>query len=283
MKIALKKTTAVILFSALSFSILRFLQLFFCVESSSGFFKSGYEAAATELSVVIFIFMLLAIIFGACERRVPREYPKTTLSLSIGYLLLGSFITADLIFLPKLLPTPIFLNILFYLLCVLSAGFLILKGFSFFFEIAFASKLSSDIFSIIIFGYWAMRTLLCFTLYTGTATLSENVFFILGFLSVMFLSIHIVFLINGYNTVKSQKLLLPLFIFAILSSVCCCVAQFSIIIIGKGYILHELSINHFTFLGVLIFLFILYFNMYNENNLKEKTKKHKKLPEIFKH
>lgn len=283
MKIALKKTTAVLLSSALCFSILRFLQLFFCVDSASGFFKKGYENIATELSIVIFVFMLLAVIFSSFGRRVPREYPKATLSLSIGYLLLGGFILADLFFLPKFLTTPLFLNIIFYLLCILSAFFLILKGINFFYEISFTKKLASDFFAIIIFTYWALRTLLCFTFYTGTATLSETVFFIIGFLSVMFLSLQIAFFINGYNTVKAQKLLLPLLIFSILSSVCCCVAQFALLIIGKGSVLHELSLNHFTFLGVTIFLFILYFNMYSESNLKEKTKKHKKTPEIFKH
>lgn len=283
MKLTLKKTSAILICSAFCFSILRFLQLFFCIESSSGFFKSGYKAAATELSVVIFIFMFLAVVFGRFERKVPREYPKTTLSLSIGYLLLGVFFLADLIFLPSLIKTPLFINIIFFFICALSAGFLILKGLAFFFEIPFVQKLPSDIFSVFIFAFWALRSLLCFTIYTGMATLSENVFFILGYLSVMFLSLQIVFFINGYNTVRTQKLLLPLLIFAILSSVCCCVAQLFIIIIGKGYLLHELSINHFTFLGVLIFLFILYFNMYSEKNLKEKTRKHKKLPEIFKH
>ena len=283
MKIPFKKTSALLLFSALCFSILRFLQLFFCVDSSSGFFKTGYSAAATEISIVIFIFMLFSIIFGCFEKKVPKSYPKTTLSLAIGYLLLGLFLIADIIFFPNSIPYPLWQKIILYFVGFLSVIIFFLLGVSRFITIPNFENLPFDLFCLAPFVYWILRTFIYFSFYTSIATLSENVFFIIGFLSVMFLLLYLVFQINSHEQVKTQKGLLPLFIFAILSSVNCSVAQMAFVIMNRRFLLHELSVNNFTFFGILIFLIILYFNMFSEDNLKERVRKHKKKFELYKH
>lgn len=283
MKIALKKTTALILFSALCFSIMRFLQLFFCIDTTSGFFKKGYIETATEISIVIFIFMLFSIIFGCFEKRVPKEYPKNTPSLAVGYLLLSGFLIADIIFFPTGIPFPLWEKIVLYFSGFLSVILFLILGVSHFVKIPSFENLPFDLFPLAPFVFWIIRTFIYFSFYTSIAVLSESVFFIVGFLSVMFLLLYLVFLVNSHEQVKTQKGLLPLFIFAILSSVNCSVAQMAFVFSGKRFLLHELSINNFTFFGILIFLIILYFNMFREENLKEKVKKHKKTTEIFKH
>lgn len=283
MKIELKKTSILLLFSALCFAVLRFLQLFFCVDSTSGFFKVGYAAEATEISIVIFIFLLFVIIFSGFEKMVPKSYPKTSLSLAIGYLLLSGFLIADVIFLPSEIPYPVFGKILLSFSGFLSVALFLVLGISHFVKIPYFEKLPFDLFSLAPLFYWILKTFIYFSFYTSIATLSENVFFIIGFLSVMFLILYLVFLVNSHEPVRTQKGLLPLFVFAILSAVNCSVAQLALVVMGRRFLLHEFSINNFTFFGILIFLVILYFNMFSEDNLKEKVRKHKKTFEIFKH
>lgn len=283
MKIALKKTSALLLFASLSFSILRFLQLFFCIDASSGFFKVGYQADGSEISIVIFIFTLLLIIFGCFEKKVPKSYPKTTLSLAIGYLLLAGFLIADIVFFPTAIPFPLWEKILLYFTGFLSIIFFIILGVSYFVKIPAIENVPFDSLCLAPFLYWIIRTFIYFSFYTSIAVLSENVFFIVGFLSVMFFLLYLVFLVNSHEQVRTQNGILPLLIFALLSSVNCSVAQMAFLVINRRFLLHELNINHFTFFGILIFLIILYFNLFDENNTKEKVKKHKKTFEIFKH
>lgn len=284
MKIPVKKNTAVCFCAAACFTVLRILQIFFCTDPVSGFFKSGYSDFGTELSVVIFIFLFFSFIFSFTEKKVPRAFPENSLSLSIGSLLLGGFLIADLIFLPKTYSAPVWQTIFFYLTGIITVLLLIFSGFSFFSSSAFfkETKLSPSV-AVIPLIFFIIRTIICFSFYTELAILSETVFTVCAMLCLLFFLLYIAFFTNDFEPVKTANRLLPLFTLSILCCVNASLPQLILYVAGFKHSIHNLNINNFTFLGILIYLLILYFNMFGEENMKQRVKKHVKENSIFKH
>ncbi len=284
MRLPIKKVSLVVLSSAFCFTVLRLLQLFFCIDSKTGFFKTGLSLRGTELSIIIFVFLLFSILFSLTEKRVPKEFPKTNLSLAVGYILLALFFIFDLIFFPGFFPTSVFQLVLFYFSGFLTILLLLILGVSYFTEIPFIKDLSwNPMYSIIPIVFWIIRMVICFSSYTEMAVLSENVFLIIGMLSLLFLLLYFAFMINEFEPLKAARRMLPLFILALLSSLNCSLPIIIMKVTPFKNRLHSFTINHITFLGITIFLAILYFNMFSSKNLKERTRKHKKEIELFKH
>lgn len=284
MKLPIKKVSLVAFSSAFCFTVLRILQLFFCIDSKTGFFKTGLSLRGTELSLVIFIFLFFSVLFSLTEKRVPKEFPKTTLSLAIGYILLGLFLIVDLIFLASFFPATVLQLILLYFSGFLTVLLILYLGLSFFFEIPFLKDIPKNpMYFIIPIVFWIIRTVICFSSYTEMAVLSENVFLIIGMLSILFILLYFCFMINNVEPLKAARRMLPLFVFALLSSLNCSLPSVILKLTPFKNRLHSFTINHITFSGIFIFLLILYFNLFDNKNLKERVQKHKKEIDLFKH
>ncbi len=284
MNLPIKKTNFVVFFSGLCFIVLRALQLFFCIDSRSGFFKKNLASMGTELSVLIFVFLAFSVLFSLSEKKVPKGFPKTSLSLCVSYIILSVFLILDLIFLPSTFPSQIIQLVIYYFSGILSVLLLLYLGVSYLFDIPFLKeiKLNPLVFLVTVV-FWIIRTVICFSSYTEMAVLSENVFLIIAFLSVLFLLLYFAFLICDVTPLKAARRMLPLYILALLSSSTFALPPLLIKIAGFSERLHSLNINHITFLGVFVFLLVLYFNMFSEENLKDKPQKRVKEKEIFKH
>ncbi len=284
MKPAVKKTSIVCLSAAICFAVLRFIQIFFCTDAVSGFFKKGYSALGTEISVVIAVLLFFCFLFGFTEKKVPKKFPQNTLSICIASAILGIFLIADLIFLPKTFSPPMWQNILFYFSGLITIFLLFIPALSLFFDFPFLKEISNTpIIAVLPLVFWMIRTFICFSFYTEVAILSETVFTIFSMISISFLLLYIAFFVNDFESVKTSKRFLPIFMASILCCVNSSVPQILLAAFGFKDSLHNLNINHFTFFGILIYLLVLYFNIFAEDNMKQKIKKHAKEPSIFKH
>ncbi len=284
MKIPVKKNSVICLCAALCFTVLRILQILFCTDAVTGFFKSGYADLGTEISIVIFVFLLFSFIFSFTEKKVPKNFPKNSLSLSIGSILLSGFIIADLIFLPETYSAPVWQTVFFYLTGIITVLLLLFSGLSFFNLSQFFNQTKiSPVFSVVPLIFIIVRTIICFSFYTELAILSETVFLFSAIICLLFLLLYISFLVNGIEPVKTPNRLLPLFTISILCCLNASLPQLILYLFGFKESIHDLNINNFTFFGVLIYLIILYFNLFNDENMKERVKKHAKEASIFKH
>ncbi len=284
MKIPVKKTSAICACAALSFTVLRFLQIFFCTDAVSGFFKSGYEDLGSELSIIIFVFIFLSFVFSFFEKKVPKAFPKNSFSLSIGSAILSGFLIADLILLPKTFSPPSWQTLIFLITGAITVFLLIFSAISYFLNFPIFKVIHlSPMFSVVPLVFFIIRSIICFAFYTELAVVSETLFNICAILCILFLLLYIAFLNNGIEPVKTSKRLLPLFVLAILSCVNISVPQFFLFVFGFENTVHDFSVNNFTFLGILIYLVVLYFNLFDEKNMKKRTKKHAKENQIFKH
>ncbi len=281
MKIPVKKNTAVTFCAAICFVVLRVLQIFFCIDPITGFFKKGYSDFGTELSIVIFILLFFAFVFSFTEKKVPKAFPENSISLSVGSLLLSGFIAADLIFLPKTFSAPIWQTVFFYFTGIITILLLLYSALSYFGF--FKETKVSTYFSIVPLVFFIIRTIICFSFYTELAILSETVFTICAMLCLLFLLLYLSFLTNEIEQVKTANKLLSLFTVTILSFVNASVPHLILFVTGFKSSVHNLNISNFTFFGVLIYLIILYFNIFKDENMKKRVKKHVKESSIFKH
>lgn len=282
MKIPFKKISVLTACTALCFALLRFLQLFFCVEQKTGFFKEGYAGVGTELSIVIFIFALTCAVFAFSEKKVPVKIPENSLTLSVGFIILSMFLIADLCFFPATFSAKVWQAALYLVTGVISALILLFTGASYFIKIDFLSFLGfknghlAPVTAIIPLIFWIIRTIIFFSFYTEIAVISDLVFEIIAQLSVMLFLLYIAFFKNEIDPVKTKKRILPLLVIAFLTCICCSLPQITLKLTGFGERLHTFNINNVSMLGIVIFLVIFYFGVFAENNLKDKTRKHVK-------
>ena len=284
MKIPVKKTSLVCASATFCFAVLRILQILFCTDAVSGFFKKGYTDLGSKLSVIIFIFIFISFLFSFTEKKVPMAFPKNSLSLSIGSVLLSFFLMADLIFLPKTFFPPFWQTSVFLFSGIITVLLLLFSAVSYFWDAAIFKKINlSPIFSVFPLIFFIIRTIICFAFYTELAILSETVFTICAMLIILFLALYIAFLTNEFEPVKTSKRLLPLFVLSLLCCINISVPQLILYAVGFKDRIHTLNINNFTFFGIFIYLLILYYNLFDEKNMKKRVKKHARENQIFKH
>ncbi len=282
MIIPFKKTAILSLAATVCFTLLRILQIFFCGDPETGFFKTGYEKIGTEFSIVIFAFLLISFVFAFFEQKTAAEYPKTSFLLAIGYFLATSLIIFDLIFFPTQFSLGIPQSILFFVFGVATAAVSLLEAVNYFYPLDFLSAIreksgnSFPLFSVAALIYWILRTVFFFAFYTEMAVISDHVFDIIALLCVLIFLLHVAYLSNNVQSVKAKRWLLPLWVLSFLSCVCSSLPHILLFIFGQGERLHSFNSNHITVFGVAIFLGIFYFAAFNEFNLRERVKKHKK-------
>lgn len=282
MKIPFKKAFILSVSSAACFLLMRILQLVFCVEAKTGFFKAGFIGIGTELSVVIFVITLICTVFSFLEKKAPAKFPETSLPLAVGYLVLGAGVILDLIFFPATFSAMLFQKIIYLVFGTVSAATLILAGITYFFKFKVFNFSSEDLtqyreFALpVMLVFWILRVIIFFSFYTEVAVISDLVFEILALLSVMVLLLYLSFFINRVENVKTEKRLLPLIILAFLTNLCASLPKVLVFVFGYGEKLHSLNINNITSLFVCAFLGLFYFYVFKEENLKEKTRRHTK-------
>lgn len=282
MKIPFKKAFILTCCSAVCFLLVRILQLLFCVETKTGFFKAGYIVIGTELSIVVFSFIFLCFLFSFLEKKVPSAYPKTTLPLAIGYFVVALFVVFDLIFFPNTFSAPKIQKIIYLIFGIVTVATFLISGITYFFKFKILKFSSESLVSYreitvpVILLFWIIRTIIFFTFYTEVAVISDLVFEILSQLSVMVLLLYFSFFINKVENVRTEKLMLPLFVLSFLTSLCASLPKLCIFLFGFKEKLHSFNINNVTTFGICSFLCLLYFYLFGEDNLKEKTKRHVK-------
>lgn len=282
MKIPLKKISILTFCSIICFTFLRILQLLFCVEPVSGFFKTGYKTIGTEISIAIFLFTVICFVYSFFEKKAPVEFPKKNISMSIAFLGIAIFLIADLYFFPLSFTSPVWQTAVFYAFGIISIFLLIFAGLEGLAERGpFKNTKIRSIkmkpgYSIAFLIFWIIRTIMFFSFYTEIAVISDLVFEIFGFVSVLILLLYMVFFVNDVEPVKTRRRILPLFVFSMLSLSCSGLPQIILFVTGNSEKLHNFGINTITFFGILIFLVVVYFNLFKANNLKPKTKKHLK-------
>lgn len=243
--------------------LLRTLQLFFTVETETGFFKSEYKTVGFYLLVIIIAACAsLAIICFTGHRR-PEHPPETNIFLALSSILAALGVAAG-VYDTRLtgVVTP-WQSVLLTLTGVMAAVYFILFAIS-----GFAKIKLSPLLSVLPPLYFIMKTISSFTAISSLALISDNIL-ILSSLCVM-----LIFFINFgklYNGIDTEQNFRKLMASGLVSAVLCFTQGIPHIIINlvtdNGY-LHTSNAANFSVLSFGIFIAVFTFSHFSANNIK---------------
>lgn len=280
MKIPFKKISVLTLCFAVCSALLRFLQLVFCIDPLTGFFKKGYSFFGTELGVAIFVFILFAFLFSFSASKLPKSAPEKTVSLAIGYLILAIGIIFDIIFCPTRQVVASWQNALFIFLGILCVIYFVFEFLLKFFHFSFLEKYNiknntlPPLFCIIPVLFYIIKTIIYFSFYTEIAIISDIVFEIFAMICVIFFFLFFARFQNGVHIIKTQKRLISVCVVTFISTLLSGLPKTALFVFGFSKYMHSFSINNISSLCVCAFVAIYYFNVFKNENLKAKAKKH---------
>ncbi len=246
---------------ALANMVLRFLQLYFTIDSRTGFFIENSKTYGEIILVVILIFTAILGVFSFLGFNKPENPPRKSLSLSISALILSVFVFAEMVFIQAAPFVVAWQSTVLKLSATVLTIYLVVFAASYLVNI----KLP-EIATIIPSVYFIFRTLKDFTAISKLAMISDNVVLITTYCIVLLFFINFAKL---YNSTDNEFCFKKLLSYGLPAVVLCFTYSLPNILI---YIMHGFSrISMFS--NMLIFtsgIFILCFllNYFSKKNLR---------------
>lgn len=272
-----KKITILSLCFFVCFVFLKALQTVFCLDSVTGFLKSGYAFYGIEITIFIFLFLAFLYFFCFTCPFIPKEFPKNNLSLSVGYYFLAVSCFVDVVFFEKSKFSAPWQNALFVFLGVICFLYFVLCGTSGFVKIPFISDengVINPLFSLIPVLFYLIKIIVFFTFYTEISVVTDVIFEI-GSL-VLFLIFFFFFakFKNNINLVSTQKKIIPVTIITFLLGATHSLPKIALFLFFKNRFTQTPDHNIISNVFVLVFLGIFYVSLTAPSNTKTKPKKH---------
>lgn len=235
--------------------VLRILQLFFVVDTVTGFFKKEFETVGNIMLVAVFVIALAAAFFAFTAHRSPEQPPRTNKILGIAaflpavslvYQILGESFPASV--------QPWQLTLL-KLTGLASALFFVLFGLKAFVKI----PLFKGMFVLPVM-YFIMRVICDFTVVSSLALISDNLLLITAYCTVLWFMLQFAKL---YNSADNEYGFRRLMAGGILSVILCFTQSVPHIIVNfytKNSYLHtsfEANLN-LLFMGAFILVFMIF-------------------------
>lgn len=242
--------------------LLRTLQLFFTVETDTGFFKAEYKMVGFYLlAVIIAICACLAIVCFTGHRN-PEHPPKTGPVISLSSFLAAFCIGAELFdesFSGVVMPWQTALLTLFG---VLAAVYFILYGMS-----GFIKFKLSPLLSVIPSVYFIMKIICSFTAISSLALISDNILVLSAYCVILLFFLNLGKLYNGIDSERNFRKLMGS---GLVSIVLCFTQSIPHIIINlatAGGYQHTSNAANFSLLGFGIFIAAFTFSHFSLKNV----------------
>ena len=243
--------------------LLRTFQLFFTVETKTGFFKSEYETAGFYLLLLIIAVCVSLAVICFTGHRNPEHPPKINplISFASFFAVLG---VAAGVYDARLSPVAMPWQIA--LLTV--SGFIAAVYFILYAVSGFINLKLSPLLSVLPSVYFIMKIICSFTAISSLALISDNIL-ILSALCVMLLF----FLSFGklYNGIDTERNFRKLMASGLVSIVLCFTQSIPHIIINltthNGY-LHTSNADNFSVLSFGMFIAVFTFSHFSAKNIK---------------
>ena len=230
-------------------ALLNCLVMFFTVETSSGFFRTGYSSLAVlMLGIVAVLIILSAVAFSRIKQpNSPAFWPYIGALLSVA---LGICFLAEAFKFTPLVGTTPTLAALIRIFAVLSGIVFVWRGVN---ELSFVPILR-EIYIIPII-YMILKVVTTFIAYAGVATIIETVFELFAICAMLIFTLNFAKSQNGITNKKGAGLSAPLCV------VCALVILTQIAPYAVNYFAKEEALLHanslFTPTSVVLSLFII--------------------------
>ncbi len=247
--------------------VLRFAQLWFTVETDTGFFKHNFEAIGNYILFIIFLIALVVAVLGFFNRRVPSREPKVNIPMGVASLLYAVSVLyeifTDTVTSASVMPWEISL---LRVTGVLSAVFFVVFGLQ-----AVIDFRLPDICTIAPILYLILRIICDFTAISSLAMISDNLLLMGAYCTSLWFMLQFAKLYNQADAKYNAKKLLA----GGLAAVILCFTQslpHILINIFSGYsYLHTTVAANFNLLvmGVFILVFLISYFREDKNSIAE--------------
>lgn len=234
---------------------LRFLQLWFTVETDTGFFKHNFRALGNYISFIIFLIAMTLAVFGFFGRRIPQNPPKATIPLgvvSVAYAISVLYeIFTDNITSTAIMPWQL---TALKLTGIISAVFFVVFGLQ-----SVANFRLPDICAIAPMLYLILRIICDFTAISSLAMISDNLMLMGAYCTSLWFMLQFAKLYNQTDTKYNTKKLVS----SGLAAVTLCFSQslphiLINIFSGYNYLHTTVSANfNLLILGIFILIFLI--------------------------
>lgn len=243
--------------------LLRTLQLFFTVETETGFFKSEYKTAGFCLLVLVIAACASLAIICFTGHRNPEHPPKTNPFMSICSFVAAFGISGGIIDTELTGVSMPWQGALLTLSAIMAAVYFLLYGISGFIKIKLPPLLS--VFPSV---YLIIKIICAFTAVSSLALISDNIL-VLSAYCVMLLF----FLSFGklYNGIDSERNFRKLMATGLVSAVLCFTQGIPHIIINlatDNAYLHTTNAANFSIISFGIFITVFTFSHFSAQNMK---------------
>ncbi len=237
-------------------ALLNFLVMFFTIETSSGFFKTGYSSLAMlMLGIIAVLIILSAVPFSHIKRpQPPAFWPYVCAFLSVALGL--CFFIETFKFTPLAGTTPA-LEAFIRIFAVLSGIVFVWCGVN---ELSFV-PIIKEIYVIPVI-YMILKMIVAFVAYVGVATITETVFELFAICAMLIFTLNFAKAQNGIKNKKGDALSTPLCV------ICALVILTQIAPYAVNYFVKEEALLHanslFTPTSIVLSLFIISISIFKE-------------------
>ena len=183
--------------------LLRTLQLFFTVETDTGFFKSEYKTAGIYLLIIIIAACACLAIICFTGHRNPEHPPKINPFISIGSFIAALSVSSGLFDNSSAGVLMQWQSVLLTLSGVLAAAYFLLYGMS-----GFIKFKLSPLLSVIPSVYFIMKIICSFTAISSLALISDNLLVLAAYCVILIFFLSFGKLYNGIDTERNFRRLM---------------------------------------------------------------------------
>lgn len=229
--------------------LLRTLQLFFTVETDTGFFKSEYKTAGIYLLIIIIAACACLAIICFTGHRNPEHPPKINPFISVGSFIAALSVASGFFDRSSAGILMQWQSILLTLSGVLATAYFLLYGMS-----GFIKFKLSPLLSVIPSVYFIMKIICSFTAISSLALISDNLLVLAAYCVTLIFFLSFGKLYNGIDTERNFRRLMA----SGLVAVVLCFTQglphiFINLATDNGY-LHTSNAANYSLLGFGIFI-----------------------------
>ena len=244
--------------------VLRFAQLWFTVETDTGFFKHNFEAIGNYILFIIFLIALVVAVLGFFNRRIPSYEPRVNIPMGVAGLLYAISVLfeifTDTVTSSAVMPWQV---TLLRVTGILSAVFFVVFGLQ-----AVIDFRLPDICTIAPILYLILRIICDFTAISSLAMISDNLLLMGAYCTSLWFMLQFAKLYNHANAKYNAKKLLA----SGLAAVILCFTQslpHILINIFSGYsYLHTTVAANFNLLVMGIFILIFLISYFGKKEYK---------------
>jgi hypothetical protein len=234
-------------------TLIRTLQLFFTLDTATGFIKTEYKSVGVIMTAIVCMAALLGVLIGASVRRCPKKMPKINPLLGISSLFLSVAVFGEVFTAGGVPEANFYIDIALRAFGCFAGLFFAAYGVRAFVQFKFPEPLF-----ILPVVYWAIKLIYAFMSISTLALITDNIFVCAAYASTLVFMLSYARLANLIALETTSRMVMASGICASIFSIAASLPRFVVMLSGNSALLHESVFSTLTMFaaGIFMILFI---------------------------